>query len=276
MDDSATHATETSDTTEAGNTTASLVEFPQSESGAIASILPDTPWTTAAVQACERRIARAWLDDPDAPQCVAVMTPADPDDGVPATAYLFGADTPCDALVAWVGEQPRPLDVICDDDVGLHVYAAFPNAEIAEIASLWFEHLDSVERPETPGVRRLRLRDVDAVAALGVPGLLRSFETLKDLLMVGGASGFVEDGRVVAAAFTVDQSVNYARMFAFTVEDRRREGMASAAARHLAASHHEQGRLACALVPAGDPAAQALARAIGFDSGARVSRYRLV
>ena len=47
------------------------------------------------------------------------------------------------------------------------------------LAARWFEHLDTVERPEG-GVRRLRLRDEDAVAALGAPDVLGAFETMKD------------------------------------------------------------------------------------------------
>jgi len=254
---------------------AMLGEFPQSDVGSLASILPDTPWTTTAVQACERRAARAWVDSTDSPQAVAVLVAADPDAGLPPIAYLFGSEGPPDALVAWVGQQERPLDVMCDDDVGLQLYGAYPDAEVEEYAARWFERLDTVDRPES-GVRRLRLRDVDAVAELGAPGILRSFETLKDLLMVGGASAVVEDGRVVAAAFTVDQTVNYARIVPYTAEDRRNEGLATAACRHLVASHHEQGRLACALVPTADPVAGALAQATGFESAARVRRYRLV
>ena len=142
-----------------------LTEFPQSDVGSLASLLPDTPWTTTAVQACERRAARAWVDNPDAPQAVAVLIAADPDTAALPTAYLFGSDVPANALVAWVGTQQGPLDVVCDDDVGLHVYAEYPQAAIAEIAARWFARLDTVDRPEHNGVRRLRLRDVDAVAA---------------------------------------------------------------------------------------------------------------
>lgn len=252
-----------------------LTEFPQSDVGSLAALLPDTPWTTTAVQACERRVARAWVDSPDDPQAVVVLLAGDPETEDPPTAYLFGSDAPADALVAWIGSQQGPLDVVCDDDVGPSVYGAHPAAEVVEVATHWFERLDSVDRPEHPGVRRLRLRDVDAVAELGVPGLLRSFETLKDLLMVGGASGVVEDGRVISAAFTVDQTVNYGRIQAYTLEDRRGAGLATVASQHLVASHHEQGRLACTLVEGDDVAGAALARAVGFERGARVTRYRI-
>lgn len=252
-----------------------LTEFPQTEVGSLAALLPDTPWTTTVVQACERRTARAWVDEPNAPQAVAVLVAADPDTATPPTAYLFGSDSPTEALVSWLRSQHGTLDVVCDDDVGVHVYGQHPEAAVTEVAARWFERLDTVDRPEHTGVRRLRLRDVDAVAELGAPGILRSFETLKDLLMVGGASGIVEDGRVISAAFTVDQTVNYGRIVAYTLEERRGTGLATAACQHLVASHHEQGRLACALIEAGDVAGEALARAIGFERGARVNRYRI-
>ena len=254
---------------------APLSEFPHTEVGSLPSLLPDTPWTTTALQACERRTARAWVDNADAPQCVAVLLPGDPELARPPVAFVFGTDAPADALVAWVGEQARPLDVVCDDDIGLRLLAAHPEATVTDMAARWFERLDAIDRPESSAVRRLRLRDAEAVEALAIPDLLGAFESLKDLLMVGGASAVVEDGHIAAAAFTVDQSVNYARILAYTEPDRRREGLALAACRHLVAAHHEQGRLACALVAAGDAAAQGLARAIGFESASRVRRYRL-
>lgn len=253
---------------------AALREFPQTEVGALASLIPDTPWTTTAVQCCERRIARAWVDSEDAPTEVAIVLPGDPDAGTPPTAYLFGSEGAPDALVAWVSAVEGPLDVICDDEVGAHVAAAHPEAEATELVAHWFEHLDAVERPDN-GVRRLRLRDEPALARLGAEGVLRSFETMKDLLMVGGASGLVHEERVIAAAFTVDQSVNYARILAHTAEEVRGRGLANAACRHLVASHHEQGRLACALVPREDKEAAGLAQSLGFQGAARLTRYRL-
>jgi hypothetical protein len=254
---------------------ARLTELPQADIGSLASILPDTPWTTTAVQACERRLARAWVDSSEAPQCAAVLLGRDPEGAQPGVAYLFGSGNAPDALIAWVEQQQRPLEVVCDDEVGVALHQAHPEAEIEDVAAHWFERLDSVERPEASGVRRLRLKDAEAVAALEVPGLLTSFETLKDLLMVGGAAAVVEDGEIVAAAFTIDQTVNYARVLAFTVESRRRQGLAGAACQFLVAAHHEQGRLACGHVAAGDAAGAALARSIGFESSARVRRYRL-
>lgn len=252
-----------------------LTELPHEEIGALASLLPDTPWTTTPIQACERHLARAWVDVHDEPRSVVVLLPADEAAGRPARAHVFGSDGSADALVSWASEQTRPIDVVCDDDVGLALFAAHPEAQVADSSVHWFERLDAVDRPETSSVRRLRLRDVAAVEQLAPADLLTAFESLKDLLMVGGASGVVEEGRLISAAFTVDQSVNYARICAFTAPDRRRQGLAEAACRHLVAAHHEQGRLACALVPGGDPAGEALSRAIGFESAARIRRYRL-
>lgn len=252
-----------------------LSEHPSSEVGALASFLPDTPWTTRPVQACERHTARVWLDSHSSPRNLAVQVRGELDGAPNETLYLFGSDVPCDVLVALVSATPRPVDVVCDPGVGRPVLDAHPDATVEDHSVHWFENLDTVARPELPGLRRLRLTDADALERLGVPGLLCSFESCKDLLMAGGASALVENGEIVAAAVTVDLSVNYARIVAFTRPDRRRQGLATAVCRHLVSAHHEQGRLACAVVPPDAPAAEVLVRSVGFESAARLKVLRL-
>jgi hypothetical protein len=242
--------------------------------GSIAGFLPDTPWTTTAVHACERRRARVWVDSIDMPQQVAVVVPGDPDRGVAPEAYLFGSEADPGSLIRFVSDFSGDLDVVCDDSVGEILAEALPTLVPVEHAIRWFERLDSVERPEMQGLRRLRLRDEEEIQKLGVTGLLRSFETLKDVLMIGGASGIVVDGKILAAAFTVDQSVNYARIRAFTAEPHRQRHLATAAVRHIVAAHHEQGRLACALIRADSASATGLGRTTGFDAAARVTIFQ--
>jgi len=195
-----------------------LDEF-EGDVGSIATFLPDTPWTTTAVHACERRRARVWVDCVDMPQNVIVVVPGDAETESAPTAYLFGSEADPAPLVRFVHDFDGALDVICDDAVGHFLLEALPTLTPVEHAVRWFERLDAIERPDMPGLRRLRLRDEDAILALGVPGLLRTFETVKDLLMIGGASGVIAQDEILAAAFTIDQSVNYARIVTFTAAD---------------------------------------------------------
>ena len=255
--------------------TPTLTEIPQGELGTAAMLLPDTPWATTAAQACERRTARMWVDSRKRTQALAILVPGTPDEATPPAAYLFGSDAPPDALVAFAAGLPRPVELICDDDVGEALAAAVPEATVRDHSVHWFESLDAVARPTREGLRRLRLNDADAVEALQVPGLLRVLSSAKDVLMIGGAYGLFEEDRLVSAAFTVDLSVNYARVLPFTVEDRRREGLATAVAQRLISSHHEQGRMACMLVEDRDSRMEAFARTVGFEVAARMTSYLL-
>ncbi len=249
-----------------------LDEF-EGDVASIAGFLPDTPWTTPAVHACERRRARVWVDCVDMPQNVIVLVPGNPETDSAATAHLFGSEADPAPLVRFANDFEGALDVVCDDAVGHYLIEALPTLTQVEHAVRWFERLDTVERPEMPGLRRLRLRDEEAILALGAPDLLRSFETMKDLLMVGGASGIIAQDEVLAAAFTVDQSVNYARVVVFTAPDHRGKNLGTATARHIVAAHHEQGRLACIVVRADNEAGEGLARTTGFEAAARMTTF---
>ncbi len=249
-----------------------LTEIRASEVAGVAAFLPDTPWTTTAVHACERRVARVWVDSTDAPGCAAVLAPGIPDHDVAPRLYLFASNQPADPLVAFATAFPRPVHVVCDEAVGDLLDAAAPEVSRVADSVHWFERLDTVERATGDGTRRLRLGDAEAVERLGLRGLLRTFESIKDLLMVGGACGVTDGDELACAAFTVDMSVNYARIVVFTQEPYRGRGLATAVTRRLVSAHHEQGRLACTIVEDRDAAGEALCARVGFEAAGRVSR----
>ncbi len=253
----------------------SLIPLPQEQFGTLRAFVPDTPWTTSPLHVLEKRVGRAYVDSPESPRNLVIVVPADPDAALPEQAWLFGLPT-AHALREYIEGSSRPTDFVCDEDLAPLIEEQIPDAASTDHSVHWFEKLenDEFDLERVDGLRRLRLSDAGCLATLEFPGILRTFESAKDLLMAGGGYGVVVDDQVVCAAVTVDLSVNYARIAVATAPDHRRKGLGLAAAKRLISAHHDQGRLACAVVSGREEAGELLAKKIGFAKAARLRTYR--
>ncbi len=213
------------------------------------------------------------MDSPSAPGAVAIRVPSEP--GVPDQIWAFG-HVENGPLATYLAALTGPVEVLCSDELAPLFEEHHAGVSADSHSVVWFSDIeDTPEMDRVEGLRRLRLADADSVVALGIPGLLRTYESVNELLMAGGGYGIVINDEVVCAALTADTSVNHARLVVATKDESRRQGYATACMRRLVKAHHGQGRLACAIVPNRDGAGEMLARKVGFHKAASLRSYTI-
>lgn len=250
-----------------------LVLVPREQFPSLVPFVPDTPWTTTALHLLQRRHGKVFVDSADAPRCVIVIAPGDPQSRTVDEAILLGSPD-SEALRIFVAAIRGPMSLVCDDEIGAMVKETLPDAREHDAIVHWYDKLSDAEAVAAePGPRRLRIAESEALAAL-LPGwALRTWRTPKDLVM--GSSVFVteEGGSLVSAAFSLDQSFKYERISAVTVQQHRLKGHGLRAVKKLIRSITDQSRLACAVVDRRDAAGLALAGKLGFTRRARVRSF---
>ena len=254
--------------------TTTMLEIPADRYPSLRTLLPDTPWTTTPLHTVERRTGTVFADSLTSPSVIAVRTAPDVEGGAPPQVWVFG-DPASSAFAGFALSCERPTEFICGEEGGRHLAESLPGATWVDASVVWFRRPTAPAASESPaeGVRRLRVADADSVSALGIAGALRTFESMQELVMIGGAYGAFEDGALVSAALTTSVSIGHACVTAFTVPSHRRRGYATAAVKRLVSAHHGQGRRVSAFVPGRDAAGELAARRVGFDRAARLRSW---
>lgn len=250
-----------------------LTLLPSESHASLVQLLPETPWTTTALNLLQRRQSKVFVDAPDGPQSLIVVAHGDPATRTPDEVYLFGTPESA-ALRTFITAIRGPISLVCDDAIGALVKEAHPDARENDAVVHWYETMADAEAVEAePGPRRLRISEADALAEL-LPGwAMRVHRTAKEL--VTGSSVYVieEDGRLAAAAFGMDQSFKHERICVVTAPDRRRSGLGLRVAKKLVRAITDQSRIVCAVVDRRDAAGLALADKLQFTRKARLRRF---
>lgn len=253
---------------------ASLVELPRERFGALSRVIPDTPWTTTALHAIQGRKAAVYVDVPDAPGNLAVCVRGGDDPGDHDQAYVFGLPS-VEPLRAFVASVARATEFIVDDDLVGMVQEIHPVSTPREAMCCWYETLATPKGAPRVNARHLRVADADAAQKLIPRWALRTFESVKDMILGGGCFGVDVQGRLASVAYVADQSIKYARVAAFTAEPYRRRGFAMSALHKLVEHVTNDGRLVCTLAPRRNAAAVHLALKMEFPGKALLRTYKV-
>lgn len=252
-----------------------LVELPRERWGALARLVPDSPWTTSALHAITTRKASILTDSPAEPRALVVVVPASNDPAGHDQAYAFGpADS--EALRTYIAQVTRPTEFIVDEDLAPVVLEIHADATPREAMCCWSDAMWAPPEQEMPPpVRHLRTADADAVQALVPKWAFRTFASAKDMILAGGCFGVEADGKLASVAYVADQSIKFARIGAATVESHHRRGYALAAAARLIEHVSNDGRLVCALAARPNGPAMRFALKLGFQHKAMLRTYKV-
>lgn len=252
-----------------------LVELPRERWGALARLVPDSPWTTSARHAIQNRKATVLTDSPGEPgTLVVVVRSADDKDGHDQV-YVFGPGE-SEGLKGFIAQVTRPTEFILDEELAPLVLAAHPAATVREAMCCWSDAMwTPPEQEMAPDVRHLRASDADAVKALLPPWAFRTFASAKEMIVAGGCFGAEADGKLVSVAYVADQSIKFARLGAATAESHRRRGYALAAASRLIEHVSNDGRLVCALAARPNGPAMRFALKLEFQHKAMLKTYKV-
>jgi len=255
---------------------ATLAECPRDAVGPLSHLVPDTPWTTVALQAMLNRKAVVHVDDPRSPTTMAINVRGGDGPGDHDQAYLFGpADS--EALKAYVAGVARPTEFIADESLEPLVLGLHPAATPRDAMCCWFERLElPPTNPTSVPVRRLRASDVDAIVEFVPPWAFRTFESPKDMVLAGACFAVELNGKIASIAYVADKSIKYARIAVSTAAPSRRKHYGAAAARRLMEHLANDGRLVCALAPRNSAAAMHFAMKLGFPQKALLRTYKVV
>lgn len=251
----------------------SLISLPTENFGQLLAFVPDTPWTTTTIHVIQRKQGRIFVDSPTAPRNLVVIAQGDPSSRTVDQAFLFGSAA-SDALKSFLMAIKGPMELVCDDEVAALVSEHHPDARKRESIVLWYERIEDADivQPEQ-GPRRLRISEADQVAPM-LPGwALRTFRTAKELVTGGTAYVVEAEGRIAAAAFTVDQSVKYERVGVSTWEALRRRGHGATATAKVVRAVADQGRIPCAVVDRRDAGGLRIAEKLGFNQRALMTTF---
>jgi hypothetical protein len=251
----------------------SLIALAPEQYGQLLAFVPDTPWTTTTIHVLQRKMGRIFVDSLQEPRNLVVLAPGDPSTRTLDQAFLFGVGT-AEGLKRFVAAVRSPMEIVCDEHVAKLVAEHHPGSRKRESIVHWYERLDDADivRLE-PGPRRLRITEADQIASL-VPGwALRTFRTTKELVTGGTCYVGEEGGKILAAAFTVDQSVKYERISVATADAARRRGLGARTAARVIRAVADQGRIPCVVVDRRDPAGIRVAEKLGFNRRAVMTTW---
>lgn len=251
-----------------------LVELPRERFGTLTRLVPDTPWTTTAIQAIRNRKASVLVDAVDDPKSLVVFVPGGDEPGDHDQAYLFG-DADAECLRGFVAGVSRATEFVVDADLIPMVNETHPAATPREAICCWFEQLLAPEpAPEPAPSRRLRPSDAAAAQALIPHWAFRTFESPKEMILAGGCWGIEIDGKLASVAYVADQSIKYARIAVVTAEPYRRRGYGLTVARKLIEHVTNDGRLVCTLLPRRNAPAVHFGMKLAFQQKALLRTYK--
>ncbi len=251
----------------------SLIKLKSDSMGKLATFLPDTPWTTSTLHVLHRREGAAYVDSAETPRNVVVVAAGDGTAVSPDRAFLFGKPSAA-GLREFVSNAERPTEFICDEDMAQMIREFRPDVQQVETIVTWFDYLevDVVSQP-FDGMRRLRVADCHELERLLPAWAYRTYRQPKDLIMSGVVYGTFDGDDLVSAAFTVDHSVKFERVAAYTHPDHRRKGYGRAEMSRVVNSLGGRGRVPCTMVRTDDKASWGLALKIGFPQSALMWSY---
>lgn len=250
-----------------------MISLPQDQFAQLLPFLPDTPWTTSPFHVLTRRQGRVLIDSPEQPKNVIVIAQGDPSTRTCDQVFVFGSPE-SEALRTFMIAVRGPMEIVCDDAVGALLKQFHPDVRKRDSVVHWFDRIEEADAVNgDTGARRLRITEADQIAPL-LPGwALRSFRSPRDLVTGGTVYVIEAEGRLSAAAFTVDQSQKYERIAVSTREAIRGNGLGSRAAAKVLRAVADQGRIPCAVVDATDGAGLRVAEKLGFTCRAAMTTY---
>lgn len=251
----------------------SMVSLSPDQFAQLLPFLPDTPWTTTAVQVLTRRQGRVLIDSTEHPQNVVMIALGDPSARTCDQVFVLGTPE-SEALRSFMIAVRGPMEIVCDDSIGALLEQFHPDVRKRESVVHWFDRIEDADSVNgDTGARRLRISEAEQLAPL-LPGwALRTFRTPKDLVSGGTVYVIEAEGRISAAGFTVDQSQKYERIAVSTRESVRGNGLGSKVAAKVLRAVADQGRIPCAVVDATDGAGLRVAAKLGFTRRAAMTTY---